>query len=244
MKATELSCYIFCHAFDRNPGNHYSLSLSTLFVVRAYVKDIYLDLPGGYFLKDIIRKYVPFKIGVKNNRFWNTWKKITYLQPAHIFVMKEVVKLTPHSVSEYHSYIKLHRGALVFSFFFCWISRGWSSKRTTQWSSTRANWESVRKNVTKSLPLRSCYVINAWTEVLSNACGADAAREEPVATSQSRLGLQPSPLAEGSKESVAIFWRTSRSSTGAARRGRSQEKRGWGCSLGLWIGGTAKVQKQ
>lgn len=30
--------------------------------------------------------------------------------------MKEVVKLTPHSVSECHSYIKLHRGALVFSF--------------------------------------------------------------------------------------------------------------------------------
>lgn len=74
-----------------------------------------------------------------------------------------------------------------------------------EYRAVETNWESVRKNVTKSLPLRSCYVINAWTEVLSNACGADAAREEPVATSQSRLGLQPSPLAEGSKESVAIF---------------------------------------
>lgn len=66
-----------------------------------------------------------------------------------------------------------------------------------EYRAVETNWESVRKNVTKSLPLRSCYVINA--------CGADAAREEPVATSQSRLGLQPSPLAEGSKESVAIF---------------------------------------
>lgn len=75
MKITELFCYIFCHAFDRNPGNHYSLSLSTLFVVRAYVKDIYLDLPSGYFLKSIIRKYVPFKIGVENAIDFGTLEK-------------------------------------------------------------------------------------------------------------------------------------------------------------------------